>query len=222
MSSEEQLRTTLRAQAANALDADAVHSNITAALRRRRRQRQVLQTTGAVLVVGGLAVSVPVLATRPGGDPAQSVPVDSSMVSTALPVPTKQKPPAKDSTLPGGGPSQPITTRHSTTLVNLFFARGYTFDEAMALAGLWHTEEPYEAKVIAGQLLTDGLRPPVRDGVVTGDGETSVTKVRDAFAQHHTAAEAQALATAWGDDAGTVELIVGQSILDGKPITVTS
>lgn len=222
MTSEEQLRTSLRAKAANAPDADAVHATIIAALHRRRRQRQVMQAAGVVLVIGSLAVFVPVLASRPGGDVTQSVPVGGSTAFTAPPVPPRQKASPTGAALPGtGAPSQPFAAQHSTILVNLFFASGYTYDEAAALANLWHTDEPYEAKVIAGQLLTDGFHPPVRDGAVTGDGGTSVTKARDAFAQQHTTAEAQALATVWGDDAGTVELIVGQSILDGKPIPVT-
>lgn len=212
MTSEEQLRTALRVQAATALDADSVHADITAALQRRRRQRQILQVTGALLAVGGLAVFVPMLASRPGGAPPQSVPVDSSTVSTAPPVPTQQKPSTT-------GSAQP---QHSITLVDLFFARGYTYDEATTLTNLWHADEAYEAKVIAGQLLTDGLHPSVRDGVVSGDGGTSAAKAREAFTRRHTTAEAQALAAVWGDDARTVELIVGQSILDGKPIPVTS
>jgi len=63
---------------------------------------------------------------------------------------------------PGSAPPAPGTSPSGddATAVEAFFAAGYDYDDAVALARLWGGD-PYEAKVTAGQKLTAGETLPV-------------------------------------------------------------
>ena len=55
----------------------------------------------------------------------------------------------------GGGPSA-----RQTRELNAFFGAGYTYGDAVKLAALWHTSDPYHAKLRAGgKLLAGGTLP---------------------------------------------------------------
>jgi hypothetical protein len=46
--------------------------------------------------------------------------------------------------------------------VDAFFAAGYSYDDAVKLARLWHTSDPYQAKIAAGKKLLAGETLPIR------------------------------------------------------------
>ncbi len=46
--------------------------------------------------------------------------------------------------------------------ISEFFDVGYNYDDAVKLAKLWKTADPYEAKVLAGQKLLDGETLPIK------------------------------------------------------------
>jgi hypothetical protein len=50
----------------------------------------------------------------------------------------------------------------SAAPVNAFFAAGYTYDDAVRLAALWHQSDPYQAKVAAGKKLLAGETLPIK------------------------------------------------------------
>ncbi|MEZ0494028.1 hypothetical protein AB2L28_17465 [Kineococcus sp. TBRC 1896] len=62
---------------------------------------------------------------------------------------------------PGSSPvADPVAGDGSSDAVGAFFAAGYTYDDAVALAAVWSVE-PYEAKVAAGQRILAGETLPV-------------------------------------------------------------
>lgn len=46
--------------------------------------------------------------------------------------------------------------------VDAYFAAGYTYDDAVTLANLWHLADPYHAKVEGGKRLLAGQTLPIR------------------------------------------------------------
>lgn len=46
--------------------------------------------------------------------------------------------------------------------VDAFFSAGYTYDDAVTLSNLWHTEDPYHAKIEGGKRLLAGQTLPIR------------------------------------------------------------
>jgi hypothetical protein len=46
--------------------------------------------------------------------------------------------------------------------INAFFGAGYTYDDAVQLAKLWHTSDPYQAKIDAGKKLLAGETLPIK------------------------------------------------------------
>lgn len=58
---------------------------------------------------------------------------------------------------PGDGGQTPRQIRE----VDAFFNAGYTYGDAVKLAKLWHTADPYHAKLRGGQKLLDGGTLPI-------------------------------------------------------------
>jgi hypothetical protein len=65
---------------------------------------------------------------------------------------------------PGPEASEPPTTTapDEDRDVNAYFAAGYTYDDAVTLSRLWHTPDPYSAKVEGGRRLLAGQALPIR------------------------------------------------------------
>jgi hypothetical protein len=61
---------------------------------------------------------------------------------------------------PGSAPAAPADNETDPTAA--FFNAGYTYDDAVALAKLWHLSEPYDAKTAASQKLAAGETLPIR------------------------------------------------------------
>jgi len=62
------------------------------------------------------------------------------------------------------GPVDPATAADAaqSAAVDTFFAAGYTYDDAVQLAKIWGSGDPYQAKVTGGQKLLDGQTLPVK------------------------------------------------------------
>jgi hypothetical protein len=58
-------------------------------------------------------------------------------------------------------PANPGTTKEEAQ-VTAFFAAGYDYNDAVKLAKLWHTADPYHAKILGGKKLLAGGTLPIR------------------------------------------------------------
>jgi hypothetical protein len=58
-------------------------------------------------------------------------------------------------------PEPPTTSTTEEREVAAFFAAGYDYDDAVTLANLWHTADPYHAKVEGGKRLLAGQTLPI-------------------------------------------------------------
>ncbi|HVX09318.1 hypothetical protein [Humibacter sp.] len=225
MTADDELRAVLHAHTIDAPDADAVHAGIRSAIGRRRRQRQRTQTAGVAILVGGLAVGVPVLArndhrpsSRTPGGRATAVP-GSTVASAAPPSPAKKHPGGRD--VPSSTTSPLPESTFEDDLVARFFTAGYGYDDAVTLVSLWHLGTPYDAKAFGGQLLEDGHALPITPGSRKAADAGQADAARNAFRQHHDVTDAQRIAAAWNltdDDLGLVKALAGQRLLDGQSI----
>ncbi len=61
-----------------------------------------------------------------------------------------------------GPESMPSSEPDVSANLNAFFAAGYTYEDAVKLAAIWHTEDPYHAKVEGGRRLRAGETLPIQ------------------------------------------------------------
>ena len=62
---------------------------------------------------------------------------------------------------PGPQSSDPVPSQEASE-VDAFFAAGYTYGDAVILANLWHTADPYHAKIEGGRRLLAGQPLPIK------------------------------------------------------------
>lgn len=224
MTADDELRAVLHAHTIDAPDADAVHIGIRTAITRRRKQRQVTQAAGVAIVVGGLAVAIPVFA-RTGNDHRGTVPTITTPGSaTSVPAIIPSELPSGPSPVKKSASAGPPV--HSDTVVTRFFAAGYTYDDALALQHYWHMDalDPYDAKVLAGQIIEDGKPLPFAPGSsLSADGSPHAFDVALAkfWSSGHTLTDAERLQQIWNQDPSAiseVKAMAGQKLLDGKPL----
>jgi hypothetical protein len=67
-------------------------------------------------------------------------------------------------TLPVKPDPKNVATAKENAALDAYFAAGYDYDDAVKLAELWHSSDPYRTKVDAGQKLLDGEKLPVKPG----------------------------------------------------------
>ena len=60
------------------------------------------------------------------------------------------------------GPESTPPVPEEVANVDAFFAAGYTYEDAVTLAALWHTEDPYHAKIEGGRRLRAGETLPIQ------------------------------------------------------------
>jgi hypothetical protein len=108
------------------------------------------------------------------------------------------------------------------------FWAAYTVDDMEALSALWSTDA-VETKARAGQMLLDGLTPPVAPPVAPSAGPsvgeglaTDEQQARyDAFWDAgYTADDLDALTELWRSDPSETKARAGQLLLDGQPLPV--
>ncbi|MFD0481764.1 hypothetical protein ACFQ46_04080 [Kineococcus sp. GCM10028916] len=111
----------------------------------------------------------------------------------------------------------------------VFFAAGYTYDDAVVLGAQW-SQDPWEAKVTGGEKLTAGETLPIAPGssptapsdpgtgVGVGDDESAA--VDAFFAAGYTYADAVALGTVWNVDPWEAKVTGGGKLLAGETLPV--
>jgi hypothetical protein len=115
--------------------------------------------------------------------------------------------------------------------LNAFFAAGYTYEDAVGLAQLWKTSDPYQAKIDAGGKLVAGETLPIKPGSqptppaasVTPSESVSATDLDAYFAAGYGYDDALQLAQLWhmtGDPA-TVKAEAGRRLLAGEKLPIT-
>ncbi|MGW6129849.1 hypothetical protein ACWFNE_07465 [Cellulomonas sp. NPDC055163] len=113
-----------------------------------------------------------------------------------------------------------------------FWGAGYTPEDVEALAGLWSTDAT-ETKARAGQMLLDGLVPPVPEGTRTADPDpdpesepldpaaSEEDRARAAFWDAgYTPEDVEALNALWRSESLETKARAGRMILDGEPVPV--
>jgi hypothetical protein len=61
-----------------------------------------------------------------------------------------------------GPESTPSAEPEEYVNIDAFFTAGYTYEDAVKLAGIWHTEDPYHAKIEGGRRLRAGQTLPIQ------------------------------------------------------------
>ena len=64
-------------------------------------------------------------------------------------------------TAPGSAAAAPTAPDTEDASVAEFFAKGYTYDDAVRLGAIWHTVDPYHAKIKGGAKLEAGQTLPI-------------------------------------------------------------
>ena len=96
-----------------------------------------------------------------------------------------------------------------------FWGAGYTAQDVEELADLWHLDAT-GAKAQAGQLILDGVTPPVAPG---GAEEAEELDATQAFWDAgYTEQDLQTLGELWHTDAYETKARAGRMILDGEPL----
>jgi hypothetical protein len=143
-------------------------------------------------------------------------------IPTAVPSST---PSAIASATPIASPSAPASPAayNEQQELNAYFGDGYDYNNAMALATLWHETDIEKVKADAGLKLLQGATLPVTPN---GTPETPQEKAQDAFfAAGYGYDDAVTLAGLWHEtDLTQVKAEAGQKLLDGEslPIAVPS
>ena len=122
--------------------------------------------------------------------------------------------PHPNSSAPPDAPVGPPT-------VEAFFAAGYTYDDAVTLASLWKTADPYSAKVKAGQLLLAGQPVPVAASTTPGPNALDTARVDEFFAAGYTYGDAVTLAGLWHSaDPYNAKIDGGRRIAAGEQLPI--
>lgn len=111
--------------------------------------------------------------------------------------------------------SSPTANPHATPVqkVRAFLHAGYTYDHAVVLARVWHTD-PYSAKVTAGGKILRGIKLPIYPGQ---DG-LDAWYIGEFFDAGFGYDDAVRLARVWHLDLTTTKLKAGHQIFDAIPL----
>jgi hypothetical protein len=187
------------------------------AYRRRRRAAQAtgISVLGAGVVAGG--VTLPTFTwhqQRSDGGSTVSQALSGASAPISLPTPTPT-PPVTPSPIPLASPP----SYNQQQKLDEYFADGYDYNNAVALASLWNESDITSVKAAAGLKLLDGASLPV-----TPDGtpETAQQKALDAyFAAGYDYNNAITLGTLWHEtDLQQIKTEAGQMLMDGKTLPV--
>jgi hypothetical protein len=177
--------------------------------RRYRRRRRAAQAAGAsVLGVGVVAGSVVLPGrhwnTNSGqGGVSTLAGTSSGPLSLVLPTPTPT----------------PTKTYTQQQELSAYFGAGYDYNNAVALASLWHETDIDKVKADAGLKLLQGQTLPVPPN---GTPETPQEKAIDAFLNAgYTYDDAVTLGQMWNEtDVVQIKAEAGQKLLDGQTLPI--
>jgi hypothetical protein len=162
------------------------------ARRYRRRRRAAQGAGGAVLGAGLVASSVAAAGWLPNNNGRHG----GSTVSLGAP-PPQASPSVLTSPAPVASPS-PLTPAQQEAALNAYFAAGYDYDNALALAQLWHmSADPTKIKAEAGRRLLAGQKLPITPSPEAVASAADMTDLDAYFAAGYTYEDAVGLAQLW-------------------------
>jgi len=238
---DDQLRAEMRHATEGVQAPDGLAAAAGAGGRRRLRRRRAVQTAPVAAAIAGIALLAPQLGGRgpapvgtvAGAQGAEPLEATTALAPTATPTtssaPTSSAP---TSSAPTGGPT---SSADETFVVPdswpAYFAAGYDYDDAVVLAGLWHTASVEDAKTRAGQELITGKTLPIAPGSApaapdsgssaSGTAPTAEDAAVTAFfAAGYDYADAVTLAGLWGGDPYEAKVSAGQKLLAGATLPV--
>ena len=201
----EQLTETFSAHESLAPDAESVLAKSHEIARTLKRRQWVVRATGGAmlgtaLVAGG--IGVPQLLSSSSHDTSVVSPASGNGGSTSAPAASPV----------------PVSDPYSA-----FFDAGYTYDDAVRLASLWHENDGPNAignvKAEAGEKLIKGQPLPIPP---SGTPASADDRAEQAFFNAgYDYQDAQKLAEAWHEtDISQVKIEAGQKIENGEPLPV--
>lgn len=192
------------------------------ARRYRRRRRAAQGAGGAMLGAGLVAGSV----AAPGWLNATSNRHNGSGYSLAAPepqpTPTPLASPSPLASATAIASPSPLTSAQQAQAISAYFAAGYDYNDALALAQLWHmSADPSTIKAEAGRRLLAGQTLPFKpsaEGVATAAEDADVNAF---FAAGYTYEDAVGLAQLWKiSDPYQAKVDAGAKLLAGVALPV--
>jgi len=182
----------------------------------RRRRRAAQGAGGAVLGAGLVASSVAAAGWLPNNNGRHG----GSTISMAAPAPLPS-PTALTTPTPVASPS-PLTSAQQDQALSAYFAAGYNYNDALALAQLWHmTGDPSTIKAEAGRRLLAGQTLPVKPSVASVANATDDADVNAFFAAGYTYEDAVGLAGLWKiSDPYQAKIDAGTKLLAGDTLPI--
>lgn len=230
---EEALRHALRSDADRAArtDTDLVWTRISHGVANRRRRRQELAGTGAA-ALAVIAVTVGVANLGLSDDPDQARPVAPPPVTapatagpTAPPTPSPTPPTAAATPGPSDVLPTPLAELDVTVTPSqareAYLDAGYDEDDAWQLVEVWRWGDVDDVEVVAGARLLRGEPLPLQPGQTAAEAaedeawplsENLLTYYNSGF----DAADADALAESWGEQADLVRMLIGELARAGE------
>lgn len=123
------------------------------------------------------------------------------------------------------GPATTPSVDPQDAALAAFFAAGYTYDDAVALAGTWHSTDAWEAKATAGKKLENGETLPIAPGssapAPPAPGTADDAAVTKFFAAGYTYDDAVKLAKMWGNaNAYEAKVAGGKKLENGETLPI--
>src|SRR5450631_1366113 len=180
------------------------------ARRYRRRRRAAQGAGGAVLGAGLVAGTV----AAPGWLNNTSARHGGSTISLAAPAP---RPNSSASASPS-----PLTAAQQEQALNAYFAAGYDYNDALALAQLWHLSgDPATIKAEAGRRLLAGQKLPITPTPEAVASAADAADVNAFFAAGYTYEDAVGLAQLWKlSDPYQAKIDAGGKLLAGVTLPI--
>jgi hypothetical protein len=210
----DELSETFQAHEYLAPDAATVLERANAIARTYCRRRRVARATGASVLGAGLvasAVTFPRWEWHPGSSDNVNA-VQPASGGTPGTGPTA-------SASPTASPSPTATAYTEQQELNEFFADGYDYDNAVALAGLWKQTDIGQVKADAGRKLLEGATLPVAPN---GTPMTPAERAQNAFFMAgYDVNDATTLGTLWHEtDISQVKTDAGQKLIAGQTLPI--
>ncbi len=225
----DQLREAFVAHEYLAPDAADVIAVVHEKARRYRRRRRAAQSAGGAVLGAGLVAGT---VAAPGWLNATSARHSGATLSLAAPAPQptpaglpSPSPLASVSPLASPVPlvsPSPLSSAQQDQAISAYFAAGYDYNDALALAKLWHMSgDPSAIKAEAGRRLLAGQTLPFKPSVAGVATATEDADLSAFFAAGYTYDDAVGLAQLWKiSDPYQAKIDAGQKLLAGVTLPI--
>jgi len=219
----DQLREAFVAHEYLAPDAADVIAVVHEKARRYRRRRRAAQSAGGAVLGAGLVAGT---VAAPGWLNATSTRHSGSTLSLAAPAPQPIPTPLASAS-PLASPAtvaspSPLTSAQQDQAISAYFAAGYNYNDALALATLWHMSgDPSTIKAEAGRRLLAGQTLPFRPSAAGVATAAEGADLNAFFSAGYTYDDAVELAQLWKiSDPYQAKIDAGQKLLDGVALPI--